>query len=83
MAFSMSSIKKLYIPESVEGLSIKNNAFSDCVLLESVTLPDNVIDIADTAFRKCNFERLTVYSNSEYVENYCKLHDIKWEEAWN
>jgi len=72
-AFSnCTSLKSITIPNSVT--SIGNQAFFDCSSLTSITIPDSVTSIGNWAFDGCT--SLTVYTDNEYIKNYCQEYDI-------
>lgn len=50
-AFSGSLIKRIYMPDSL--ITIENNAFSFCHVLETVFISDSVITIGNSAFSEC------------------------------
>ena len=54
--------KEYSIPDSVK--SIGDNAFSNCINLESVIIPDSVVSIGSCAFANCKSIRKIVVPNS-------------------
>ncbi len=55
-----SASGSLVVPSKYSGKSVTrigDDAFSDCILLTSITIPDSVIDMGSRAFYKC--EKLT------------------------
>ena len=51
------------------GSSIPSWAFRDCTGLTSVTIPDSVTDISDSAFVGCTNLQLNAYDNALYLGN--------------
>jgi hypothetical protein len=76
-AFYNSDLVSLYIYESVDGLTIRERAFANCYELTKVLLPDNVNYISDDAFDSDN-DNLVIYSDSEYVKEYCERNGIQY-----
>lgn len=76
-AFANSGLVSIYIYESDEGLKIQERAFSGCSKLTKVLLPDNVDFIKGNAFEKTS-DKLVIYSDSEYVKDYCEKQGIKY-----
>lgn len=75
------NIKTAYIgSESCDNLKIENRAFSECTALRNVVIGDSVSYIHPDAFYGCDFDNLTIYSDSEYVKKYCEENGIKYEE---
>jgi len=66
-------LKNLKLLDGVE--QIKGNAFNSCVNLKSATIPNSVSGIYEDAFTDCN--NLTIYTNNEYVKDYCEENDIQ------
>ena len=46
-----SYLTSFVIPNTV--IKIENNAFANCINLESITLPKNLVEISDNAFKGC------------------------------
>lgn len=69
-----TSLTSITIPNSV--ISIGDCAFTYCYSLQSITIPNSVTDIGDSVFNDCDWERLTVYTNNDYVINYCEEYEI-------
>jgi hypothetical protein len=63
----------IVIPNNVT--SIDKFAFRKCFSLMSITIPDSVTFIDDTAFMGCG-DDLVVYTNNQYVVDYCNRPDI-------
>ena len=70
--YDCSSLTIVTIPNSVT--SIDYGAFYDCSSLTSITIPNSVTSIDVDAFEYC--PNLTVYTNNDYVADYCKENDI-------
>ena len=68
-----SSLKSIVIPNGVK--SIDSGTFHHCYSLKSIIIPDSVISIADYAFAYC--PKLTVYTDNDYVIQYCDENDIE------
>ncbi len=64
---SLSNTKEIQIPETVSHIG--NNAFYNCVNLETVNIPDNVTYIGENAFYNCN--KLTGIEIPEKVDTIC------------
>lgn len=48
---------------------IKNSAFSDCLEVEKITLPDSVIEIRESAFSNCrNLKEINIPTNIKTIE---------------
>ena len=60
------------IPNSV--IEIEEGAFSFCKSLISINIPNSVTEMGYDIFYYCN--KLTVYTNNEYVIDYCNKNDI-------
>ena len=54
---------------------IWGGAFKDCYSLRELWIPKTVDIIGDSAFERC--KNLTIYSDSEYVNDFCEEHEIK------
>ena len=67
------------IPSQIDGVavtSIRNNAFSDCNLLESCIIPEGIVHISHNAFEKCyNLKSIEFPQSLTYIGdrafNYC------------
>lgn len=72
--------KEIIIPESINGktvLSISENAFSNCNSLISVTIPDCVINIGNTAFLGCTNASIICSYNS-YAKKFAEQNGINY-----
>lgn len=67
-----TSLTSIIIPNSVTN--IDSRAFWDCESLTSVKIPNSVTSIGNDAFWGCS--SLTVYTNNNYVIDYCEEEDI-------
>ena len=68
-----SSLKSIVIPNGVK--SIDSSTFYHCYSLKSITIPNSVKSIGDYEFSYC--PKLTVYTDNDYVIQYCDENDIK------
>ena len=68
---SCYSLKSLTIPDGVEFIGL--GAFYDCTKLKSVVIPNSVTKINEQGFGW----HTTIYTNNEYVKQYCKDNSIK------
>lgn len=64
-----------YIPESlhsvtVTGGTIGYGAFSNCSMIQSVTLPEGISTVAEYAFSGCGFTEFTVPESVKTIGNY-------------
>lgn len=61
----------LAIPEFIDGYkvtTIGDNAFYDCYMLESITLPDTITEIGASAFSLCkNLKQITIPDNVSVI----------------
>ena len=51
-----------------DGLRIKDYAFANCLNLEKITLPNNIIEIAPDAFKNCS-DDLTICTDSQWIRD--------------
>jgi hypothetical protein len=65
-------LEKISIPYGVT--TIEDFAFQDCANLHSIKIPDSVAEIKFRIFADC--PNLTVYTNNDYVINYCNENNI-------
>ena len=72
-----SSLKSVSIPNSV--YSIADCAFQGCNSLRSLIIPNSVTEIAKYAFDYC--DNLTVYTDNQYVIEYCNDYGIPVKSA--
>ena len=75
------SEKQLVIPSQLDGYAVTaigDHAFYRYESLTSVTIPDSVSAIDDSAFSGCDELTLTVARGS-YAEQYCKENDLKYQ----
>lgn len=73
--YDCESLQSITIPDSVK--EIGNNAFDYCTSLESITFSNSIEYIGEWAFENC--PNLTVYTNNEYVINYCEERKIPYK----
>lgn len=69
------SLRSITIPDSITRIGYCT--FGYCENLTDITIPDSVTSIDDYAFEECN--NLTVYTNNEYIIDYCEDNDIPVE----
>lgn len=69
----VDNVENIIIADGIT--SIRSGAFSHWSNLTSVTIPDSVTSIGDYAFAYC--PKLTVYTDNDYVIDYCNDNDIK------
>ncbi len=69
----VDNVENIIIADGIT--SIRRGAFSYWSNLISVTIPDSVTSIGDYAFAYC--PKLTVYTDNDYVIDYCNDNDIK------
>lgn len=70
-----ASLTSITIPDSVT--TIGEYTFTNCKSLKSIIIPDSVTSIGKGAFAYC--DSLIVYTNNDYVIDYCKENDIKYD----
>lgn len=66
------ALTSITIPDSVTRIG--NYVFEDCNSLKSITIPNSVTSIGFGAFEA--YYSLTVYTNNEYVINYCVENNV-------
>ncbi len=71
-------LKTVSVPKSVT--EIGNMAFAGCKSLAKVVVQENVKYIGDKAFGGCPDVEISIKGN-EYVETYCKVHNIKYSKS--
>lgn len=71
------SLENISIPKNVERIG--NSAFLNCKKLEKVIIQDNVRHIGEAAFNGCQSSLHISIKNNQYVENYCRSHNISYE----
>lgn len=72
--------ENLTIPDQLDGhpvAAIRDDAFSECSSLPSVSIPDSVTAIGDRAFYGCSNLTLTVGRDS-YALQYCKENALNY-----
>lgn len=74
--YASYELEKVVIPNSVTDIG--ENAFGDCSQLVNVTIGDGVKHIGEGAFEFCD-DNLVIYTKNQYVINYCKKNDIKYQ----
>lgn len=71
------SLENISIPKNVERIG--NSAFLNCRKLEKVIIQDNVRHIGEAAFNGCQSSLHISIKNNQYVENYCRSHNILYD----
>lgn len=71
------SLENISIPKNVERIG--NSAFLNCKKLEKVIIQDNVRHIGEAAFNGCQSSLHISIKNNQYVENYCRSHNISYD----
>lgn len=69
------NLKSVIISEGIT--SIESYAFSNCPHLTSISIPNSVTEIEKHAFDNC--KSIIIHTNNEYVINYCKENNIKYD----
>lgn len=59
-------LKEVILPDSIKYIS--GNAFSDCVSLEYIKLPESLIEIGEHAFYDSGLEKIYIYNNLTTIE---------------
>lgn len=71
------SLENISIPKNVERIG--NSAFLNCKKLEKVIVQDNVKYIGESAFKGCQASLHITIRNNQYVEGYCRSHNISFD----
>ena len=71
--YECKSLTSINIPNSVTRIS--NYAFYGCTSLTSIIIPNSVNKIGWHVFMGC--KSLVVFTDNDYVINYCNKHNIK------
>lgn len=71
------NLENISIPKNVERIG--NSAFLNCKKLSKVIILDNVKHIGEAAFNGCQVSLQISIRNNQYVENYCRAHNISFE----
>ena len=70
-----SALSSVELPNTCKTIGIY--AFAQCYALEKIVIPDNVTEIADTAFE--SDENLVIYCNTEsYAHQYAEAKGIEY-----
>lgn len=64
----------MYVTISNGVTEIGESAFESCERLVSISIPNSITKIGNDAFKDC--DNLVVYTNNEYVKNYCAENNI-------
>lgn len=62
-------IENIIIKDGIER--IPKFAFFECVGLTSIVIPNSVKYIEDNAFEDCDYTKMVVYTDNNYVKKYC------------
>ena len=65
---SNSGIKKLYLPQNQNLLSIPNNLANSCYLLETVNMPNTITTIGTGAFQYCKLREVSLPNSLTTIE---------------
>jgi hypothetical protein len=71
-----NSVTTAAIPESIDGIAItgiSDNAFANCAILESITIPTTITTISSSAFTNCTTLK-TVYCEKASVADNASLY---------
>ena len=76
LAYKKDELKgKLVVPSEIDGLpvvGIPKNGFSDCTKLESVILPDSLVELGRNAFSGCtSLARIALPDDLQAISGYC------------
>lgn len=71
-----TSLTNITIPSSVT--SIGKGALYGCSSLTNITIPESVTSIGEDAFEGC--QNLLIKTSNQYVINYCRKNNIKYEK---
>lgn len=71
------NLENISIPKNVERIG--NSAFLNCKKLSKVIIQDNVKHIGKAAFNGCQASLQITIRNNQYVENYCRAHNISFD----
>jgi hypothetical protein len=62
-------IENIIIKDGIER--IPEFAFFECIGLTSIVIPNSVKYIGDNAFEDCDYTKMVVYTDNNYVKKYC------------
>ncbi len=71
----------LSVPDELDGHSVTvigDGVFSDCIQLESVTVPDSVTAIGKDAFISCSDRLILTVGHGSYAETYARENDLQY-----
>ena len=76
--YCFEECQKLTRIDFLDGVKkIGDYCFAGCKALTEVSLPNTVLKIGKNAFESCN--HLTVFSQSDYVKQYCNALNIVFD----